>query len=937
MNSYIYPYLLNSITIDERNKVWATDYTYIKLNDKFVYLTAYIDIYSRYIVGWGLFETLEAENSLEVLWRSVALYGRPQIINTDQGSQYVCWVWEAYLKDQGIQISMNRKATPTQNIYIERFWHTLKYSRFFRRTFASFDDLERTIGWFVDYYNHERLHLAIEHRTPASVYGVGVGNFVGSGYFYRNFDITHEQALSKAPLKDLLQEICRCYVRHNFRPEYREGYIFLHFGLNQSVCQIVKVVEYAAPLSSAEIEQEMIELQQVGKQWKCWQFRLLGVNGFQQRVKNPAPLNLVLSDCSYLEQLRSLYHTELFAANESTYAALTKKLKTSNRVAVVQATGTGKSLLIARFVLEHTEQQVLVVAPSNLIIRQIKKHLSFRNSKNLCFTTYASLARRIPPQTDYLVLDEFHRCGATQWSQGVARLMDENPSAKILGTSATPIRHSDHRRNMADELFDGRVVSNLTLAKAMAHKILPVPTYVSGVYSIDDACSGIDDHLKLEWECSLGVPALLQKHLPEKARKIIVFCKNIDHLKQIEPLVEEWFGFLNKPINIYQLHNHINFRAVFRAYETPKADQVDLLLCVDMLNEGVHTPEVDAVVMLRDTASPTLYQQQLGRCMSVSHDKTPVVFDLVNNFKNVQVGELIQAYERERRLISRRFSDIEHQQFIIFDHIQPLKKLYEALSNPIETWDMHYKELIEFHKANGHTLVPHTEAKLNQWCLRQRKTKKDGKLHDRKVAKLNNIGFVWDYLSYAWLQKYEQLQQYASKNGHPNIPKSDERHLHEWCCDQRKLYRKGKLDPNRRALLEQIGFAWDALSWLWDRQLAALDTYRACNGHCNVSALEDPVLASWVLTQRMAFKANKLSEKRRFRLDAIGFDWTPLITTRTYKLKVLEEHLQQIQKSRPLPKEKKIYDWYQKQKLSAKEGSLSSERLEELRKIGLDL
>lgn len=933
-NPYVFPYLLHKIAADEPNKVWATDITYLKVGTTTVYLTAYIDLFSRYIVGWGLFTTLEAENSLEVLWRAVALYGKPQVINTDQGSQYVCRAWVNYLKEQGVAISMNRKATPTQNIYIERFWRTLKYARFIRRPFSSFDELERAIGWFVDYYNHERRHTSLKNNTPAAVYGIRVGNFVGSGYFYRNFDASHEQTLRKDSEEDLLQEVCRCYVRHNFRPEYRAGVICLHFGLNESVCQLVKIIECPTPLSAAEVEQEYQTLQQMGKQVGCSQFRLISLGGYGAKIKNPAPLNLSLSDTNYLESLRSLYHIELFAANETTYRAMSRKLSPSNRVAVIQATGTGKSLLIARFALDCADKQVVVVTPSVLIIRQIKKHLSHRNDARLHFVTYASLTRRMFESVGAIVLDEFHRCGAAQWSQGVARLLAQNPSAKIVGTSATPIRHSDRRRNMADELFEGQVVSNLTLAKAMAHQILPVPHYVSALYSIDEVCPEAPELLRIEWKRTSGVPTLLQKHLNDQARKIVVFCKNIDHLQQIKPLMSEWFSFLGKPINLYELHNRAQARSVFRAYELHKADQVDVLLCINMLNEGVHTHGVDAVVMLRDTSSPTIYQQQLGRCMSVSHDTTPVVFDLVNNFKHVRVTELVRQYEHECRFLARKNPEIEHQQFVVYDQVESLRNLYKALSNPIEVWDTHYDELVAFYHTHGHTQVPPKMSKLYGWCARQRKDRKMGLLSKQRIKRLDRIGFLWDRLAQSWMEQYKRLLRFVAEHNSAHVSRNDDLLLHYWCKNQRQLYAKGRMDELRKALLDRIGFSWNALDWFWEQQFEALREYKTQKGHCNVPPTQNRVLASWVTTQRLVFKAGTMPIERQVRLETIGFEWYPLDNIWNARFEQMRNYLQQTGRTKPPIDQKQLYTWYKRQKLLAQRGKLTLEQLRKLASLG---
>lgn len=123
---FIHPYLLHGLEIKRSNQVWAIDITYIRMAKGFMYLTAIIDVYSRYIVGWGLHNSLHAENVIEVLDRAMALNGKPEILNSDQGSQFTCQRWVSKLKEHGIHISMDGKGRATDNIYIERFWRTLK-------------------------------------------------------------------------------------------------------------------------------------------------------------------------------------------------------------------------------------------------------------------------------------------------------------------------------------------------------------------------------------------------------------------------------------------------------------------------------------------------------------------------------------------------------------------------------------------------------------------------------------------------------------------------------------------------------------------------------------------------------------------------------------------------------------------------------------------
>lgn len=164
-NEYVHPYLLKDMSIDRANQVWEIDITYIPMQKGFMYLTAIIDVYSRYIVGWGLSNSLDAESSLSVVKKAVSDYGKPQIINSDQGTQFTCKEYVDYLKKQSIQISMDGKGRALDNIYIERFWRTIKYQHIYLNPAASGIELFAGIKKWIDKY-HYRAHQGIQRKKP---------------------------------------------------------------------------------------------------------------------------------------------------------------------------------------------------------------------------------------------------------------------------------------------------------------------------------------------------------------------------------------------------------------------------------------------------------------------------------------------------------------------------------------------------------------------------------------------------------------------------------------------------------------------------------------------------------------------------------------------------------------------------------------------------
>jgi putative transposase len=165
----VYPYLLRGLAIEKRDQVWSTDVTYIPLDRGFMFLTAVIDWYSRYVLSWRLSNTLDGRFCLEAL--DAALEGgSPEIFNTDQGVQFTARAFTGRLEENGIAVSMDGRGRALDNVFVERLWRSLKYEDLYLKAYSSVRELETGLeGWFA-FYNHERPHQSLAYRTPAEVY-----------------------------------------------------------------------------------------------------------------------------------------------------------------------------------------------------------------------------------------------------------------------------------------------------------------------------------------------------------------------------------------------------------------------------------------------------------------------------------------------------------------------------------------------------------------------------------------------------------------------------------------------------------------------------------------------------------------------------------------------------------------------------------------------
>lgn len=166
-----YPYLLRGLTIWLPNQVWASDITYIKLSGGYVYLVTIIDLYSRKVLSWRVSNTMDAQFCVAALEEAIAHYGIPSIFNTDQGSQFTSDAFISVLEEHGIQISMDSVNRALDNIFVERFWRSLKYEDIYLKDYRTMLELRAGIDRYIRFYNSERFHQSLEYETPDTIYG----------------------------------------------------------------------------------------------------------------------------------------------------------------------------------------------------------------------------------------------------------------------------------------------------------------------------------------------------------------------------------------------------------------------------------------------------------------------------------------------------------------------------------------------------------------------------------------------------------------------------------------------------------------------------------------------------------------------------------------------------------------------------------------------
>ena len=166
----IYPYLLRGLDITRPNQVWSTDITYIRLAGGFVYLVAVMDWYSRYVLAWSVSTTLDGAFCMDALDEALRIHGKPDIFNSDQGSQFTSLEFTDRLKAEGIQISMDGRGRALDNIFVERLWRSVKYEDIYLHDYATVEAVIAGLRKYFEFYNAKRQHQSLDYRTPQEAY-----------------------------------------------------------------------------------------------------------------------------------------------------------------------------------------------------------------------------------------------------------------------------------------------------------------------------------------------------------------------------------------------------------------------------------------------------------------------------------------------------------------------------------------------------------------------------------------------------------------------------------------------------------------------------------------------------------------------------------------------------------------------------------------------
>ena len=553
----------------------------------------------------------------------------------------------------------------------------------------------------------------------------------------------------------------------------------------------------------------------------------------------------------------------LFEHNEKAYHAAVRMMEQYGKAAIVHPTGTGKSYIAFKLIEDNPEKVVIWLSPSEYIFKTQLESLK-RNDPdfplaNVHFYTYAKLMCCTQAQLDdiaaqkpaYIILDEFHRAGAECWGESTVALLRLCPDAKLLGLTATNVRYLDNNRDMAEELFDSCVASDMTLGEAVVRGILPAPKYVTTVYQY-------------------------QKTLAK-------YQARVDNLRT--PGIQDANQkYLDAP----------NTDKAFADFETDTSDRLKLLFCIDMLNEGVHVEEISGVILFRPTISPIVYKQQIGRTLTAGDNTAPLILDVVNNFEGLTSISGLQSEMQEavHRLYANGEGDkIVTERFEVIEQVHDCRVLFERLQASLaSSWDHYFSEASIYYAEHRNLNIPKrytTPAglSLGEWLATQRRVRAGqipGNLTEQQIARLDSIGMVWgNRKEIAWQHGFEVAKKYHDTYGNLMVPGKyvdpDGYSLGQWIIKTRQQKLNGRLKEERIAQLDELGMMWNIFDAKWEKAFALAAAYYEENGNLNIPRFYVTAagerLGQWVVSQQWTYPKGKLTDEQVERLNRIGMYW----------------------------------------------------------------
>lgn len=625
----------------------------------------------------------------------------------------------------------------------------------------------------------------------------------------------------------------------------------------------------------------------------------------------------------------------LFSHNVGTFENIINAFDSGKNAICIQPTGTGKSFILLKLCQHYSNKKMLVIEPNRYITQTVSSKAKEYGIDNIEFMTYQKLIRMSKEeitaiQADIIALDEAHRVEAKQWNKAVTYLIETHSDSRIALLTATPTRMDGQDIR---ESFSGEIVCETTLGDAIVAKILPAPIYVSALYTFDEeiekAQKKIDESMnseeekeeltkqleaaKRKLELSHGIPQILKKHIKSKSGKYIVFCQNIEHLNTMKPIVEEWFNKAGFETRTYTVHSQIAEKdKEFLSFKNDNSDCIRLLFSVDMLNEGIHLPDISGVIMIRPTQSNIIYLQQLGRALDAGRsNNAPIVFDLVNNssYSNTVClrSSIESAIERKNENCDnsdyKEKEEFDLKDFHVFDYVQEVTDVIRLIDKRCKnSFKFRLGQFLEYKEKWGIGYVERKKAEewqgLYDWASNIRLWYKENKLIPEHINLLKDNGFVFSMAEFGCEKLEQHIKEYIEEKKTNIIPR-------KYICNDG--YRLGLTvhhakNPNHYGhdIIKQYEInpinRNEKLDKVWNNNFLLVKQFVSENG---IEALKRNTvyqgcnIGIWAIKQREKYKKGKLSSEKIQMLSDIGVTLNPHEENWNNFIKNLSECLKQ--------------------------------------------
>ena len=625
----------------------------------------------------------------------------------------------------------------------------------------------------------------------------------------------------------------------------------------------------------------------------------------------------------------------LYDHNAQSYNKIKEAFKTNKEVAIVHATGTGKSFNAIQYAYDNKDKKIIYVVPYKPIIEHLQQiieenpKLTKDDFKHVEFRTYTSFINMSSEElenleVDALILDEFHHIGAPVWGSRIQKIIDTHPNINVLGMTAYTVRDrgTSYERDMVNpetnELFSNKVASNYDLCDAMIDRVLPKPIYKSAYVKLDKTLEYLEekiniyDHNSKEYQelskllndCKKRIheaPSMADvfKNNIKKDGKYIYFCplnseNGINDIDTIQNEVKDWLiqmGLTETDYILYTTTSQMgedgkkNRDAFYNDLDLNN-ETVDgklrIMFAINQYNEGTHVPNIDGVIMGRTTQSDIVYFEQLGRALAV-RGKTKEAFDY---YESKSIEELKEIANKRNIELKDNYAKDDIIELLLAPTVIDLANNIEF----IKDLENNLKDRLKLIQGDGlgSARVSHiSNASFDIDMLNQ------------DIFEI--IKYMYDRMTMTWEDKYELAKAYYEHYGNLNMPQRfktlngydyDENgvKLGSWIVYQRIMYKgPGSKDiiKEQIELLEQIGMIWDVLENQWQENYELAKVYYEHNGNLKIPANfktlngydydENGVgLGEWISSQRVRYKGKEpknITKERIELLEKIGMIW----------------------------------------------------------------